>query len=181
MGNILDNQLKQYFKEKCEELIKKNWQDLWGICYKLTLNKEEAEYLLEEVLYRIVKYFKKYDKTKPFLAWVWSIATNSLKTYKKNKKRDFSYNEIPLEEEIADKTPSAIHTINTQYLSEKISKCLDTLRPIERAIFCMKYFDEKKYSEIAEILQINENSTRVYFLRAKEKMKRALGGLIYEL
>ncbi len=180
MENILDKELRQHFKQKCEELIKKYWQTLCTMCYKLTFNKQESEYLLEEILYRIVKYFNRYDFTKPFIVWVWSIAINSLKTYKKNKKGNFTYIEKSVEERTIDNNPLT-NTINTQYLSKKISRCLDTLKPLERAIFCMKYFEEKKYSEISQILQINENTTRVYLLRAKEKMKRALGGWIYEL
>ncbi|MFN7181589.1 MAG: RNA polymerase sigma factor [Planctomycetota bacterium] len=180
MENITSKDLKLHHKQECEELIKKHWHTLWTICYKLTLNKQEAEYLIEEICYRVVKYFKKYDPTKPFIGWIWSIAVNSLKTYKKNKTHNLVYLEKKTEQEIPDNNPLS-NTINIHYLSQKIAKCLETLKPIERAIFCMKYFEEKKYPEISRILQLNENTTRVYFLRAKEKMKRALGGWIYEL
>jgi RNA polymerase sigma-70 factor (ECF subfamily) len=177
--NKIYKEFNQLCKPRCEKLIKQNWQSLWNLCFKLTLNRQECEFLLEEVLYRIVKYFDSYDMTRPFISWVWKIALNSLKTYKKNHLQDFAYIEKPMQECIPAK--EQINTITSQYLSDKISKCLEILKPIERMVFCMKYFDDKKYYEIAELLQINENSARVYTMRAKEKLKKALGGWIYEM
>lgn len=181
MEKIKRQSLDQIYRENCNNLVRQYWQTLWSCCYKLTLNKQEAEILLEEVLYRIVKYFDKYDQNKPFMKWVWTIAINALKTYKKNKLKDFAYIEESKEGSVSSSQNTGFNTITIQYLGEKISKCLERLKPIERIVFCMKYFDEKKYSEIAETIHINENSARVYFLRAKEKVKKALGGWIYEL
>lgn len=181
MKNIKDKHLNLPYKENCNNLIKEHWQNIWGFCYKLTLNKEEAEILLEEVLYRIVKYFDSYEQNKPFMAWVATIAINALKTYKKNKMKNFTYIEEFVENIPPDQMKTGLNTITIQYLSKKISQCLETLNPVERMVFCMRYFDEKKYGEIAQVLNIPENSARVYFLRAKEKIRKSLGGWIYEV
>ena len=38
----------------------------------------------------------------------------------------------------------------------------------QREVFCMKYYDELKFSEIAEITNRNENSVKTLFYKAKE-------------
>ncbi len=181
MENIEKRLLNQSVKQNCDNLIKQHWQTLWNFCYRLTFNTQEAENLLEEVLYRIVRYFDNYKQDRPFMGWVCTIALNALKTYKKNRIKDFVYIEKSIEESIPERKDTTFNTITRQYLEQKLSKCLETLNPFERMVFCMKYFDDKKYNEIAESIQINENSARVYFLRAKEKIKKSLGGWIYEL
>ena len=38
----------------------------------------------------------------------------------------------------------------------------------QREVFCMKYYDELKFSEIAQITNRNENSVKTLFYKAKE-------------
>ena len=38
----------------------------------------------------------------------------------------------------------------------------------QREVFCMKYYDELMFSEIAEITNRNENSVKTLFYKAKE-------------
>jgi RNA polymerase sigma-70 factor (ECF subfamily) len=38
----------------------------------------------------------------------------------------------------------------------------------QQEVFCMKYYDELKFSEIAQITNRNENSVKTLFYKAKE-------------
>ncbi|MGB2100812.1 MAG: RNA polymerase sigma factor, partial [Flavobacteriaceae bacterium] len=38
----------------------------------------------------------------------------------------------------------------------------------QRVVFCMKYYDELKFSEIAQIINQNENSVKTLFYKAKK-------------
>ena len=49
-----------------------------------------------------------------------------------------------------------------------LQRIIAELNDNQREVFCMKYYDELKFSEIAQITNRNENSVKTLFYKAKE-------------
>ena len=51
---------------------------------------------------------------------------------------------------------------------QSLQQIIAELDDNQREVFCMKYYDELKFSEIAQITNRNENSVKTLFYKAKE-------------
>jgi RNA polymerase sigma factor (sigma-70 family) len=113
---------------------------------------------------------------KNFNAWVYKIATNesfSHLRYIRRKKRD------AIEEDLN----GIINSLNINCNEDKNGKFIDFLalkqameflKPVEREIIDLYYFDRLEYSEISEILDIKENTLRSMIHRILKKLEELM-------
>lgn len=66
-------------------------------------------------------------------------------------------------------------------LRELVDRCLRMLNEHDRSLIGLRHFQERVYSDIAQILQITVNNVGVALLRAEQKLRRCLAGLAPEL
>jgi RNA polymerase sigma-70 factor (ECF subfamily) len=107
----------------------------------------------------------------PFSAWLFRIASNEVAQYYRDekKKRVISIQQDHLQNlyhEVEDPSPESqtgllVHTLN--HLKE------EELQLIE-----MRFFEERPFKEIAQILGITESNAKVKTYRILERMKRRM-------
>jgi RNA polymerase sigma-70 factor (ECF subfamily) len=69
------------------ELYSKCYSILMGICFRYTVNKEDAEELLNQAFLKILLNLDKYNQDISFIAWIKRVAINVvIDDYRKNKK-----------------------------------------------------------------------------------------------
>jgi RNA polymerase sigma-70 factor (ECF subfamily) len=61
---------------------------------------------------------------------------------------------------------------------ERVSEAIEKLSPQQRAIFVMKYLQQKKIREIAEVLDCAEGTVKQQLYRAVRKMRDQLNPLM---
>ena len=59
-------------------------------------------------------------------------------------------------------------------ISKKIQEAIDSLPAQMASLFKQKYFEGKKYRELAELHNISENTVKTQLQRAKEKLRAVL-------
>ena len=57
---------------------------------------------------------------------------------------------------------------NADAADAALQRIIAELDDNQREVFCMKYYDDLKFSEIAEITSRNENSVKTLFYKAKD-------------
>lgn len=128
----------------------------------------EAEDLTQTVFERIIKYRHTFKTGSNFKTWMYQIARNTwadhLKKGMKNQYRPLDG--IP---EPADQDPFWWHEQKEKM--EQLHRALDFLDPDQRELLNMARFQELKYSEIAQILQITEGAVKVRVHRAINELK----------
>jgi len=81
---------------------------------------------------------------------LYRIATNECLSFLSRKKRRFFLPNFDLTEELANKLDDS-PSLSGEDIQLKLQKALLTLPDKQRLVFNMKYFDDMKYEEIAEI------------------------------
>lgn len=66
----------------------------------------------------------------------------------------------------------------SQELAERLTGALARLPEREAAVFCLRYFDELSYQEIAANLNISAGAVAVALHKARGKLEHALGGVL---
>ncbi len=168
-----------------EELVYRYDRHVLNIAKSFRNNDDDAKDIYQEVFLRVFRGLKNFQFKSEFSTWLYRITTNVCITMQSRKKTHESIDrEIGHSEDdtttIADLIPSGDKTDNRvvgSNLSNYINKALDTLPPQQKMAFTLKFYQEYKIKEIAEIMQCTEGTVKRYLFTATNKMRLQLKGL----
>jgi RNA polymerase sigma-70 factor (ECF subfamily) len=158
-----------------EPLYNKYYLPIFYFLSKRTFNKELAGEITSEVFLKAMENLKKYKfQGLPFAPWLYRIALNTLnERYRKStafRVIDVSSSQL---EEIAHELEST-EKEELEERMEQMQHILTQLDADEILMIEMRYFEKRRFKEIAEILDITEESARVKSHRIMQKMKGML-------
>ena len=139
---------------------------LFTLCKRYLSNDADAYDALQEALISIFKNIGTYQNTGSFKAWMSKIAVNaSLKSLRKRGR----LNEIGIENESLNNTAPPL--ILDQMYYEDLLFEIRQLPAIYRAVFNLHVIDGYSHSDIANMLNIQESSSRTRLARAKKILR----------
>lgn len=160
-----------------ERIIAKYDKSLYSYIFSLVKEKYLAEDLLQETFIKIYKNLDKYDIGKNFSAWIITIARNTVYDYSKKKKiktlNILEEKDCYIQETNND--PSRI--LEEKEKIEILDKLVNKLPEKYRDIIILKYFDELKYHEIAEVLNTDDAKVKWKLYEARELLIREMNVL----
>ena len=168
-----------------EELVYRYDRHVINIAKSFRNSDDDAKDIYQEVFLRVFRGLKNFQFKSEFSTWLYRITTNVCITFHSKKKTHDSIDrEISLDDDdkttVADMIPSDDKTDNAAIgsdLSKHITKALDTLPPQQKLAFTLKFYQEYKIKEIAEIMQCTEGTVKRYLFTGTNKMRRQLKGL----
>jgi RNA polymerase sigma-70 factor (ECF subfamily) len=111
----------------------------------------------------------------PFSAWLYIIAINEVNQHfrKANKNRV-----VALEDKFVDTIKYEFDNKEELEINiEKLSKVIQMLKPDEITIIELRFFEERPFKEVADILGLTETNAKVKVYRIVQKMKELFNGL----
>lgn len=185
---LSDNELVLVVREKNPErygeIIERYQGKLFAYLYRLIGNRDEAEDLLQDVFIKAYKNLHSYDVSRKFSSWVYRIAHNEAVNHIKRKslKRFISWEDISSTRDKLVSQSTEDGADDAWLRKEAITEVDDALKrlPIKyRQVLLLRYFSDKSYEEIGEILGKPVNTVGTLINRAKknlaeemEKLKR---------
>ncbi|RPH56467.1 RNA polymerase sigma factor [bacterium] len=156
--------------------------------------EDEALDLTQETFVRVFQSMDELRSRASLDSWILKIAANVWKNeirFKKAGKRDAR--EVSLDgggtegegAEVADfareDAPGPLEELLTAERQGALDKCLDALPPRMRRCLVLHVYQERKYQEIADLLEISIQSVKSHIHQAKEKLgecvaRRLAGG-----
>jgi len=154
--------------KKFEALYVKYYESIVKFVYKRVENIEDCREVTAVVFSKAISNLKSYqDYGFPFSSWLYRIAINEITQFyrDKSKTRIITANEkalTNLKEESREQKTDMIATLREalHYLEE------DDLTVIE-----LRFFEERPFAEVGEILGITENNAKVRTYRAIDRLK----------
>lgn len=137
-----------------------------SVCFRYSSNQNEAKEILNEGFLKVFNNLDKYLPEYPFKAWLRTIMVNTaINYYRNNKKYSQEISFDGIEEPIYDED------IINKISADEILVLVQKLSPAYRMVFVMHVVDGYNHREIAEILSINEGTSRSNFLKARAKLQ----------
>jgi RNA polymerase sigma-70 factor (ECF subfamily) len=136
-----------------------------------------AQDLLQEVFIKAYLHLNDYDPTLTFSSWIYRIAHNeTVSHFRKEKNRPcvLSRGEDDLLFERIVDGLGLEEPENQKHPTSEIQAAVDGLESRYRDIIVLKFFEEKSYEEISDILQMPEGTVATLINRAKKKIKACL-------
>ncbi len=136
-----------------------------------------AQDLLQEIFIKTYIHLNDYDHSLPFSSWIYRIAHNEIiSSFRKEKSRPAVLEKESnsfLFENIADDADIAMQD-GQRHSVREIQAAVDQLESRSRDVIVLKFFEEKSYEEISDILQLPQGTVATLINRAKKKMKSLL-------
>ena len=148
----------------------------------INATKEEIEDILQEVFILVYRNINSFNLNLKFSTWIYRIAHNHTINYsKKHRSKNFNYN-IEDFENIENLLVSDIDIkdeVEIEYIKLELKKALADLDIRYRSVLILKYFGNKSYEEISDILKIPKNTVGTFINRGKKKLLEKLKSVLY--
>jgi len=164
-------------------IVKKYGSRLYAVIYRMTREHKITDDLLQETFIKLYYSIGTFKDGFPFYPWIYRIAVNLTLNYLKKHNRDpkvsIEGDEMQVDSDsplsaipVDDSNPEKAYV--NQELFNQVNSAMQELSPPMRAVFALRIFDGRTYSEIAQILKCNLGTVMSRLNRAREKMKHLL-------
>jgi len=147
------------------------WTEVYHFILKRTENETDAEDITIETFAKAFDKLTQYKTEFAFNTWLIAIAKNvHIDLIRKRKINDIvnlNENEDYLYDTLADEDTLEDQLIYEQNLTT-LKHCIKQLKPHYQQIIQLRYFQERSYNEIAEIINEPLNNVKIKILRAKK-------------
>ncbi|MCQ2127118.1 MAG: RNA polymerase sigma factor [Bacteroidaceae bacterium] len=151
-------------------IMKKYGEQLYWHIRRMVVAHDDAQDVLQETMINVYKYRSTYSNEFPLSSWLYKIATNeSLKLLKSKSVGMVSVDDLgdSLKETVRDEAgPDADETL--VLLQEAIA----LLPAKQKMVFNLRYYDDKSYEEIHQIVGDSVNTLKTNYHYAVEKIKK---------
>ena len=158
------------------KLYEQHYSKIFGYILKRTADLEITQDITSETFFKALKKLWQFRwRNISFSAWLYRIANNEIANYfRKNKYKPVSLEKIP--EPIAVSNPSTEILKAEQELKKHrdflvVQKEISKLSIKYQEVITLKFFEEKKIKEIAEILGKKEGTIKSLLSRGLGKLK----------
>lgn len=136
-------------------------------------NHEDTHDVLQNTFLKIYRNIDKFRGESQLFSWMYRIATNEAISFlnKEAKRRRISSEE--LQNQLIENLESDVYFEGDE-IQLKLQKAVATLPERQQQVFNMKYFQELKFREIAEILETSEGALKASYHIAVKKIEEFL-------
>jgi len=172
-ATIVGERLKEGIDTALEELIDLYKQRIFNIAYRYTGDRDEAFDLSQEIFLRAYSKIKLFKSGTNFNAWFMRLAINTAINYRKKSGKNPSHEAFEITVPLEDAVSSDItEGLENQEKQRRIQTLLNKLPRRERLVLILQLWEERKVSEIAEIMGTSVKSVESLLTRARKRLRK---------
>jgi len=169
------------------ELVTRYHVRLLNFIYRTIGDRDRAEDLVQETFIRVYRHLHRFDQTKKFSTWVYTIAGNLAKNELRNRSRNplvlfqslktsWDADHRPLEWEDNTYRPDDLY--RKRHLKETIDRAVAQLPDHHRVVFVLRELEGKTYEEIADITGVNLGTVKSRLNRARNNFAQIVAPML---
>lgn len=144
----------------------------WHIHY-LVQNHDDTDDVLQNTFIKAWKGIENFKGDSALFTWLYRIAYNESLTFLKQRRQMASIDD---EDFVEQGNPNFVadEFFDGDETQELLMQAVSTLPPKQRMVFNMKYFEDKKYEEISELVGTSVGALKASYHIAVEKISNFL-------
>jgi RNA polymerase sigma-70 factor (ECF subfamily) len=169
------------------ELVRRYDTRLLNFVYRTIGDRERAQDLVQETFVRVYRHIERFDLSKKFSTWIYTIASNLAKNELRNRsrnplvlfqtiKKNWDADHRPLEWEDTQYKPDDL--FRKRHLREKVEEAVKELPEHHRIVFVLRELEGKTYEEIAEITGCNLGTVKSRLNRARNNFAQIIAPMV---
>jgi len=166
------------------ELVTRYQTRLLNFVYRTIGDRERAEDLVQEVFVRVYRHLQRFDRSKKFSTWIYTIASNLAKNELRNRSRNplvlfqairanWQDDDRPLQFEDSQSRPDDLY--RKRHLRQLVEASVERLPTHHKQVFVLRELEGKSYEEIAEITSCNLGTVKSRLNRARNAFAAIIG------
>lgn len=146
-------------EQKIEQLLLENYNSYYRLAYSYVHNESDACDIVQNGAYRAILHSDTLRQEKYAATWLYRIMLNEIFRFVK-KEQPMSLDAVEAEQGKED-----------TYENIDLQRALDMLPKEDKAVIELKYFEDMKLTEIAEVLNENVNTIKSRLYRGLKKLR----------
>ena len=146
-------------EHKIEQLLLENYNSYYRLAYSYVHNESDACDIVQNGAYRAILHSDTLRQEKYAATWIYRIMLNEIFRFVKK--------EQPLSLDVVEAEQGKEDT----YENIDLQRALDMLPKEDKAVIELKYFEDMKLTEIAEVLNENVNTIKSRLYRGLKKLR----------
>jgi RNA polymerase sigma factor (sigma-70 family) len=170
-----------------EQLLQRYQQRIYGLCYHLTSNHEDANDLAQEAFVKAWKALRNFKGDSSFYTWVYRIAYNGVLNHlkqRRNRTPHLSLNDLDFNAEhdpdlvalVSDRTPR--RDANLTELHQRLNEAMQRLSEEHRTVVTLHDVQGLPHEEIAKIMNCNPGTVRSRLFYARQQLQAWLADFL---
>lgn len=161
------------------KLMQRYQHRLYRYMLRMVRQPSTAEDLFQQTWLRVMERAPSYDPRRSFEGWLFAIAHNLAIDHLRRRQPESLDEELPSGDTRADMTPSAGVDALEHMLAEerqaRVAEAVGELPALSREILTLRFEEEMKLEEIAEVLALPLGTVKTRLHRAMKSLQQALG------
>ncbi|UCC73349.1 MAG: sigma-70 family RNA polymerase sigma factor [Gemmatimonadota bacterium] len=169
------------------ELVRRYQSRLLNFIYRTIGDRDRAEDLVQETFIRVYRHLHRFDQTKKFSTWIYTIASNLAKNELRNRsrnplvlfqtiKKNWEADHRPLQWEDPHYRPDDL--FRKRHLRDIVEKAVEQLPEHHRSVFVLREMEGKTYEEISEITGVNLGTVKSRLNRARNNFAQIIAPML---
>lgn len=157
-------------RQKQKHLFELYHRKMFVVCLRYTKNQLDAEDILQESFVKVFEHIGGFRKECPLEQWIKRIVVNTALKFLRKKR---SLNEVEDVQELENSLPDEEFTLSAYHFKDLL-KMIQKLPQKCQVIFNLVAIEGYQHNEVAEMLQINEGTSKSQYARAKLLLKNMI-------
>jgi RNA polymerase sigma-70 factor (ECF subfamily) len=143
---------------------------VYNVALRMLRDPEEARDIAQTVFLKTWQSLSSYDPQYKFYSWIYRIAINESLNALRARARSVE----PVDECLPSEDAGPSDLLNGDQVRNVVLDAVDRLKPEHRSVIVLKYFVERDYEEMAEILGLDAKTVKSRLYTARQLLKDRL-------
>jgi RNA polymerase sigma-70 factor (ECF subfamily) len=163
---------------KCQQIIFETFfGKLLAVCMRYTKDRDTAQDILQDAFIKAFEKISDYNFTGSFEGWLRKITVNTAIDFVRKNKNLIFIEDGANQTDLTDNDEHAAETDETGFENinpDIVLEAIQNLSPAYRTVFNLYVFENYSHKEIAEMLNINQGTSKSNLAKAKQNLKKQL-------
>ena len=158
-------QLRRGDLDALSTLLTRYQNRLYRYLLRMVRQPAEAEDLFQQTWLRVAEKIHNYDQNRNFDAWLFTLARNLAIDHLRRLRPE------SLDEPVGDHETPALDRVLARERTSRLADAMETLPVIQREVLTLRFEEELKLEEIAEILGAPLSTVKTRLRRALDRLR----------
>ncbi|WP_395046045.1 RNA polymerase sigma factor [Flavobacterium sp.] len=136
----------------------------------MVLSHDDADDVLQNTFVKVFQNLKNFKGDSKLFSWMYRIATNEAITFMQQRAKKSGISSEEVQQKEINKLESDVYFDGNE-IQLKLQKAIAILPEKQQLVFKMKYFEELKYEQIAEITGTSVGGLKASYFHAVKKIE----------
>lgn len=170
---VIELQTASTREQAFRELMMLYKERLYWHIRKIVISHDDSDDVLQNTFIKVYKNIDKFKGDSKLYSWMYRIATNEAITHLNKNAKRFSISSEEMQTKAVNNLTSDVYFEGDE-IQLKLQKAIATLPQKQQLVFNMRYFDDLKYKDMAEILETSEGALKASYHLAAKKIETYL-------